>query len=74
VKNFLEGRLGKELDLHCGALSVSGKLIKVEGDVAQIEKDEIVCFVHIEKIIAVWDVQDKKSKAPGFLPSSPNSR
>ncbi len=72
MKNFLESRLGKELDINCGSLSVSGKLIKVEGNVAHIEKDDVICYVNIEKIIAVWDMQDKKSKAPGFLSSSTN--
>ena len=70
MKNFLESRLGKELDLNCGNLSVSGKLVKVEGKVAHIEKDEVICYVNIEKIIAVWDMQDKRAQAPGFLPNS----
>ena len=70
MKNFLESRLGKELDLHCGGLAVSGKVVKVEGNVVHIEKEEVVCYVNIEKIVAVWDVQDKKAKSPGFLPNS----
>ena len=67
MKNFLESRLGKELDINCGSLSVSGKVIKIQGDVVFIEKEDVVCYVNIEKIIAVWDLQDKKSKAPGFI-------
>lgn len=70
MRNFLESQLGKELDLHCGGLSISGKLIKVEGEVVRIEKDDIVCYVNIDKIIAVWDSQEKKPQSPGFLPKS----
>jgi hypothetical protein len=74
VKNFLESRLGKELDLNCGGLSISGKVVKIEGGVVLIEKEDVICYVNIEKIIAVWDVQDKKSKMPGFLSTSANTR
>ena len=67
MKNFLESRLGRELDINCGGLSVSGKVVKIEGNVVHIEKEDVVCYINIEKIVAVWDLQDKKSKAPGFL-------
>lgn len=67
MKNFLERRLGKELDINCGNVSVTGKVIKVEGNVVYVEKDEVVCYLNIEKIVAVWDLQDKKTKFPGFV-------
>lgn len=70
MRNFLESQLGKELDLHCGGLAVSGKLIKVEGEVVYVEKDDVVCYVNIDKIIAVWDAKDKKPQSPGFLPKT----
>jgi hypothetical protein len=70
VKNFLESRLGKELDINCGSVSITGTLVKIEGNVAHIEKDEVICYVNLEKIIAVWDAQDKRAKAPGFGPKS----
>jgi len=67
VKNFLESRLGRELDINCGSLSVSGKVVRIEGNVVHIEKEDVVCYINIEKIVAVWDLQDKKSQTPGFL-------
>ncbi len=70
MKNFLESRLGKELDINCGGLSVSGKVVKIEGNVVHIEKDEITCYVNIDKIVAVWDLQERKAKSPGFLASA----
>jgi hypothetical protein len=70
VKNFLESRLGKEIDVNCGSVSVTGTLIRIEGNVAHIEKDDVVCYINIEKIVAVWDTQDKRAKAPGFTTKS----
>ena len=67
MKNFLESRLGRELDINCGSLSVSGKVVRIEGNVVHIEKEDVVCYINIEKIVAVWDLQDKKSQTPGFL-------
>ncbi len=67
MRNFLESRLGREIELNCGSITVIGKIVKVEGEVAHIEKDGITCYVNIEKIIAVWDLQDKKAQRPGFV-------
>ncbi len=67
MRNFLESRLGKEIDLNCGSVSVTGKVTKIEGEVVHIEKDGVTCYVNIEKIIAVWDLQEKKPQKPGFL-------
>ena len=66
MRNFLESRLGKEIDLNCGSLSITGKVTKIEGEVVHVEKDGVICYVNIEKIIAVWDLQEKKPQKPGF--------
>ncbi|MGE0886175.1 MAG: MM0924 family protein [Blastocatellales bacterium] len=67
MRNFLEGRLGKEIDVQCEGATVSGKVVKIEGNVLHLEKDEMTCFVNIEKIIVVWDSREKKAQSPGFL-------
>jgi hypothetical protein len=70
VKNFLETRLGKELDVHCGGAIITGKVTRVDDNVLHLEKDDVTCYVNIEKIIAVWDSRDKKQSMPGFASQS----
>jgi Protein of unknown function (DUF2642) len=70
VKEILENRVGKEIDVSFGAGTVTGKIIQIEGDILQLEKDEQTFFVRIEKIVAFWDAKDraeKKVKSPGFV-------
>ena len=59
--------MGKEIDVHCGTASISGKVTRIEGDVLHLEKDGVTCYVNIEKIIVVWDSRDKKANPPGFI-------
>ncbi len=66
MKNLLESLIGKEIDIHCGTSTFRGKILKVAGSVLQIEKEEVVCYLNIDKIVAVWDSQERKGKAPGF--------
>ncbi len=72
MKEILENRIGKEIDVSFGAGTISGKVIQIAGDILQLEKDDQTFFVRIEKIVAVWDAKDrgeKKVKSPGFAPS-----
>ncbi len=72
MKEILANRIGKEIDVSFGAGTVSGKVIQIEGDILQLEKDDQTFFVRIEKIVALWDSKDrgeKKVKSPGFVSS-----
>lgn len=68
MRNLLESRIGKEIDVQCISGTFSGKVVRVEGAILVLEKDERTCFVDIEKIVAVWDKSEKRMKSPGFLP------
>jgi hypothetical protein len=67
VRNLLESRMGKEVDVHCGFASISGKVTRVEGNVLHLEKDDVTCYVNIDKIVVVWDSREKKGNPPGFI-------
>lgn len=72
MKEILEGRIGKEIELSFGAGAVGGKIIKIENDILHLEKDDQTFFVRLEKIVAVWDAKEKsekKVKSPGFVSS-----
>ena len=66
VRNLLESWTGKEIDVLCEGATVTGKVLRVEGNILVLEKDEQRCYVSIEKVVAVWEKQEKK-KAAGFL-------
>jgi hypothetical protein len=66
VRNFLERNLGKEIEVQCEGMTVSGKVTKIEGNVLHLEKDEVTCYINIEKIIVVWDSREKRAQLPGF--------
>lgn len=69
VRNFLETLVGKDLDVQCDGAVISGKVIKVEGNVLQLEKEETICYVNIDKVVAVWESRERKAQSPGFLPT-----
>lgn len=66
VKNFLETQLGKEVDLTCEGATISGRITRIEGDVVWIEKEGVMCYVNIQKIVVVWEQRERKVQAPGF--------
>ena len=66
MRNLLESRIGKEVDVQCVSGVLSGKIIKIEGNILVLEREERACYVDIEKIVAFWDKSDKK-KSPGFM-------
>lgn len=70
MRNFLESRIGKEIEVQCQGVTLSGKVARVEGDVLHLEKDDETAYVNINKIVVVWDSREKKSQAPGFLAKS----
>ncbi len=70
MRNFLESRLGKEIEVQCEGTMIKGKVAKIEGNVLHLTKDEDSCYVNIEKILVVWDSREKKAHAPGFLPKA----
>lgn len=67
MRNFLESLLGKEVDIQCQGVTLSGKVTRVAGNILHLEKDDVVAYVNIEKIVVVWDSREKKAQAPGFL-------
>ncbi|HEX9001197.1 MAG TPA: MM0924 family protein [Blastocatellia bacterium] len=70
MRNFLENRLGKEIEIQCEGTTVKGKVTKIEGNVLHLQKDDETCYVNIEKIVIVWDSREKKAQPPGFLSKS----
>lgn len=72
MREILESRIGKEIELSFGAGGVGGKIIKIDNDLLHLEKDDQAFFVRIEKIVAVWDSKEKnekKGKFSGFVSS-----
>jgi hypothetical protein len=69
VRNLLESWIGKEIDAMFEGATLTGKIVRVEGNllVLELEKDEQRCYVNIEKIVAVSDRQEKKLKSAGFV-------
>src|SRR5689334_8580824 len=61
VRNFLESRLGKEVEMQCEGTTVKGKIVKIEGNVLHLKDDDEVCYINIEKIVIVWDLHEKKA-------------
>ena len=60
--------VGREVDLVCtGTSSLRGKIVEVDDQVLQLKDDEDnVCYVAVDKIIAVWEKRDK-NRHPGFV-------
>ena len=67
MRNLLEARIGKEVDIVCEGAALSGKVIKIEGDILVVEKEDRQGYVDISRIVAFWDKSEKKVKSAGFL-------
>jgi len=68
MQELLSKMVGREIDVvFTGASSLRGEVTKVENGVLYL-KDENgdVCYVAIDKIIAVWEKRDK-DRHPGFV-------
>ena len=68
MRDLLAKLIGTEVDVVCiGASSLRGTIVKVEEAVVQLKDDEEnVCYVSIDKIIAVWEKRDR-DRHPGFI-------
>lgn len=68
MQELLSKLIGKKVDLYCGSSSsLRGEVIKVEGGVLHLNDSEHkMCFVAIDKIVAVWEAPDEEHQA-GFV-------
>ena len=68
MEEFLKTLTGRRIDVFCGATSsLRGEVSKVESGVLHLKDDESeICYIAIEKIIAVWEKRDKERQS-GFV-------
>ena len=68
MKELLSKLIDQEVDVVCtGTSSLRGRVVKVDDDVLHLKDDnDNVCYVAIDKIIAVWEKRDK-DRHPGFI-------
>lgn len=74
MKEILESRVGKDIEVSFGAGAVSGKVLKIEDGILYMEKDDQNYFIVLDKVVAVWDSKEKsekRSKSPGFMLPKP---
>ncbi|HJZ81069.1 MAG TPA: MM0924 family protein [Pyrinomonadaceae bacterium] len=71
MRELLAKMIDREVDVVCtGASSLRGRIVKVEEGVVQLKDDaDNICFVAIDKIVAVWEKRDK-DRHPGFVAKS----
>ena len=68
MKELLSKLIDKEVDVVCtGTSSLRVKVVKIDGEVLHLkDDDDNVCYVAVDKIIAVWERRDK-DRHPGFV-------
>jgi hypothetical protein len=68
MQELLSKMVGRKIDIRCaGASSLRGEVVKVDGSVLHLkDDDDQVCYVAIDKIVAVWEKRDKE-RQPGFV-------
>lgn len=68
MHELLSKMIDHEVDVVCtGTSSLRGKIVKVEADVLQLkDENDNVCYVAIDKIVAIWEKRDK-DRHPGFV-------
>jgi uncharacterized protein DUF6897 len=75
MQEFLAKMTGKKVDVYCGgASSLRGEIVMVEEGVLHLKDDDHkMCFVAIDKIVAVWAARDEDHRA-GFVPASSSEK
>lgn len=67
MKEFLNGFVGKKIDVVCaGGVAVRGEVVEVT-DVLQLKDDDKFCYVALDKITVVYETKDKKEQRTGFV-------
>jgi len=68
MKELLSRMVGREVDVVCtGTSSLRGKIVEVDEHVLQLkDEEENVCYIAVDKIVAVWEKRDK-NRHPGFV-------
>lgn len=68
MRDLLSKMIDREVDVVCtGTSSLRGKIVKIEEGVLQLnDENDNVCYVAIDKIVAVWEKRDK-DRHPGFV-------
>ena len=71
MQDFLAQMVGQRVDVFCGgASSLHGEVVKVEGGVLHLKDTEgTLCYVAVEKIIALWERREENEHRAGFLGS-----
>ena len=75
MQEFLSKMVGRRIDIFCGgASSLRGEVIKIEDGVLHLkDNDNKLCYVAIDKIVAVWDARDEDHRA-GFVSTVLNTK
>lgn len=68
MEDFLRTLIGRKIDARCGATSnLRGEIVNVQNGVLHLkDEDGEMCYVAVDKIIAVWEKRDKV-RQPGFV-------
>ena len=68
MRELLSKMIGRRLDVYCGGgAALRGEVLQLEGDVLYLKDDEEqLCYIVIEKIIAVWEAREHEQRA-GFV-------
>lgn len=68
MEELLSKMVGRTVDVVCsGASSLRGEVAKVEKGVLHLkDEDKQICYIAIDKIVAVWEKRDKE-RQPGFV-------
>lgn len=68
MKKFLESRIDKEIEVICEGASIRGRVLKIDDDILYLEKDDVICYVNLNKIVVIWDERERRGRPPGFNP------
>ena len=68
MEELLMKMVGERVDVYCsGAASMRGEVLNVDGSVLYLKDvEEELCYVAIDKIIAVWKTRENEPRA-GFI-------
>lgn len=68
MEAILSKMVGRKIDVFCsGSASIRGEVLNIDGGVLYIkDSEEQLCYVAVDKIVAVWETRESEPRA-GFI-------
>ncbi|MEJ7708866.1 MAG: MM0924 family protein [Pyrinomonadaceae bacterium] len=73
MNELLTKMTGRRIYISCGTTAnLRGEVLSLEGGILRLkDDDDQLCYVALDKIVAIWEAPDESSHRAGFVSKLP---